>query len=196
MPLDNLHMTTMEITHSRTESEIDAQITLLASKIEQITDFTFFHRAKLVCPMISYDAAAVALSFVPAPGADQVDPGQPYTYHHLRRDLHSLCQDAGVAVQSRYIVPSAHLTVGRFVTQDDFTDTTEAQAPINTSRLKLWVAKIEQINRWLKETYWPMEDGEVNPQGEWIVGQEKGLDCCKGTLWYGNGTRVHLGKGF
>ena len=196
MPPDNLHMTTMEITHSRTESEIDAQITLLASKIEQVTDYTFSHRAKLVRPMISYDTAAVALSFVPASGADSVDHGQPYTYHHLRRDLHGLCQEAGVAVQSRYIVPSAHLTIGRFVTQDDFTDTIEAQAPINTDKLKLWVFKIEQINRWLRETYWPMEEGKVYTQGGWIVGQEKGLDCCKGTLWYGNGTRVRLGKGF
>ena len=176
-------MTTMEITHSRTESEIDAQVTLLASKLEKITDYTFLHRAKLVHPMISYDATAVALSFVPTSGADSVDPEKSYTYHHLRRDLHGLCQEAGVAVQSRYIVPSAHLTIGRFVTQHDFTDTMEAQASIDADKVKRWVARIEQINQWLRETLWSVDDKEANLQGEWTVGQEKGLDCCKGTLW-------------
>jgi hypothetical protein len=28
------------------------------------------------------------------------------------------------------------------------------------------------------------------------VGQEKGLDCRQGTLWYGGGETIRIGKGF
>lgn len=49
---------------------------------------------------------------------------------------------------------------------------------------------------WLEETFWPQEGGERNDEGEWVVGQEKGLDCRRGQLWYGGGETVNLGKGF
>ena len=184
-------MTTMEITHSLTEPEIAERIEKLQPRIEEITNFTFHHRARLVRPLVGFDASAFALSFVPATGRE----GDEYTYHHLRRDLHTLCGASGVEVASRYIVPSAHLTIGRFVTQEDTSIGGDASKPADPAKMKTIVSSINGINEWLQKTYWSTEV-ESRAGGEWMVGQEKGLDCGSGTLWYGDANRVRLGKGY
>lgn len=56
--------------------------------------------------------------------------------------------------------------------------------------MKAWIEEIERINKWLQEKFWS-RDGL-----RWIVGEEKGLDCRKGALWYGGGETVYLGQGF
>ena len=187
--------------------------------------------------MLSYDSAAIALSFVPAANEavsfpqSASGPNQPaqfrdeqhkanpepevkqddsYTYHHLRRSLYELCVEAGVKVASRYTVPSAHLTIARFITQEDIStprsNNGKAQSvqsdevvSVATEKVQILVDKIEAINAWLQEEYWPKEgrqEAVIGYGGEWIVGQEKGLDCRKGTLWYGGGETIRLGKGF
>ena len=191
--------------------------------------------------MLSYDSAAIALSFVPAAGEDNSfsqsssRPNEPaqstdkrykgdlepevkqddnYTYHHLRRSLYELCVEAGVVVASRYTVPSAHLTVARFITQEDISaprpkngkaqpaqddEMKPEAASVVKEKVQTLVDKIEAINAWLQDEYWPKEGREqaaIKSGGEWIVGEEKGLDCRKGTLWYGGGETVRLGKGF
>lgn len=198
MPLQNLHLTALELTHSLTQPEIDAIISHLGnSTAEAMTDYTYSHRARLIKPMISYDGAALALSFLPAAGellpCEKSEPEvrtqeeDRFTYHHLRRDLFNIASKTGVSVDSRYVVPSSHITIGRFLTQDDH-DTPE--------KMVNWIKKIEQLNAWLEEEYWPKENGKRREDGEWIVGQEKGLDFREGTLWYGGGNTIRIGKGF
>ena len=63
-------------------------------------------------------------------------------------------------------------------------------------RMKLFIKGIEDINRWLEKDYWPNGKGGRREDAEWIVGQEKGIDCREGALWYGGGRTVRLGKGF
>ena len=184
MPPNNLHMTTLEITHSLTEPEISSRLEKLGPKLEEITDFTYEHRTRLENPMVSFDASAIALSFVPA-------SDNSYTYHHLRRELYDLCESTGVAVESRYVVPSAHLTIGRFVDYTDLGDGANDQ--VVPEKAQQWIKKLEEINTWLKRDHW--SSGSTTGSG-WTVGEEKGLDCNKGRLWYGNGERVHLGRGF
>ena len=196
MPPENLHMTTLEVTHSLTEDEIEARLRTLSKKLEEITDFTFSHRARLVRPMISYDASAIALSFVPFASSGKAHEPESYTYHHLRRDLYDVCGSTGVTIESRYVVPSAHLTIGRFVTQKDFASAADSSSKVDRAKIRNWIAAVEGLNSWLKENYWTDLPEDIPHGGEWIVGQEQGLDCCKGTLWYGNGTRVRLGTGF
>ena len=176
-------MTALEITHSLTEPEIDSRVAKLEPIIQQVTDYTFNRRTRLVRPMVSFDASAIALSFVPATDSK-------YTYHHLRKELYNLCGTTGVTVESRYVVPSAHLTIGRVLDYKDVGD--PSKDVIDPERIEAWLAKIATINDWLKAEYW--NSGKAG--SEWIVGQEKGLDCQKGTLWYGDGDRVRLGKGF
>jgi hypothetical protein len=151
--------------------------------------------------MLSYDSAALALSFVPAAGEGLINgrtaADDHYTYHHFRRDLYAAITAAGVNVASRYVVPSAHLTVARFNSPNVFGgDPMDAEVTLDMKKRKHWIHEIELINDWLRNEFWPQEDHPIKAGGEWIVGEEKGLDFRKGTLWYGGGETIYLGKGF
>lgn len=258
-----MHMTTLEIAHSRTPSEIADLVAALRPAIPEITCFPATQHARslasvagvergsgtpgestnsrgkaarLVRPMVSYDLSAFALSFVPATSKQPVlspppvpipvpAPASPsaspttslatttvgpatastptghgsnndpdaYTYHHLRRDIYELASRAGassgVTIASRYVVPSAHVTLGRYLTEADH-GTPEARLA--------WVRKIEEVNDWLEREVWDGGSGSGDGEwiGEWIVGQEKGLDARCGALWYGGGRTIMLGEGF
>jgi len=193
MPTLNLHMTALEITHSLTAQEIDDLVETILPAVPEITDFTFDHRARLVKPTVSYDSQAIALSFLPAagePGRSQKEDA--YSYHHLRRDLYNKTSATGVTVSSRYVIPSAHLTIARFITKKGFET---ADGKVDHERVKKLVETIDQINGWLRSEYWPTTDG-IKEGVAWTVGEEKGLDSRKGALWYGGGERIRLGKGF
>ena len=194
MPPQSLHMTALEVTHSLTAQEIDALVDQMQPHISEIADYTYSHRARLVKPTVSYDAQALALSFLPAAAeGGQTGHDDTYTYHHLRRDLFTNVSATGVKVASRYVIPSAHLTIGRFIKKGDF-ETSDGL--VDHSKVAALIKTIEDINEWLQQEYWPSESG-IKEGGEWIVGQEKGLDCRKGTLWYGSGGEtIHAGRGF
>jgi hypothetical protein len=199
MPIDNLHMTAMEVAHSLTAEEIDSLVKALLPKGKDIADLS--KRARLIKPMLSYDSAALALSFVPAAGEGLVNrrtaADDHYTYHHFRRDLYAAITAASVNVGSRYVVPSAHLTIARFNSPNVFGgDLMDAEVTLDMKKRKHWIHEIELINDWLSNEFWPQEDHPIKAGGEWIVGEEKGLDFRKGTLWYGGGETIYLGKGF
>jgi hypothetical protein len=198
MPRENQHITVLEVTHSRTAPEIQALVEKAQEKIPAITDYTHNHRTRLIKPLIGYDASAIALSFVPAAGeglhSGRTSQDDNFTYHHLRRDLFHLCRDSGLQVESRYVVPSSHLTIGRFIYTKDFKD--ESGSP-NPQKIKTLIDKIEEINGWLEKEFWPEHNGGTLPDGgEFNVGEEKGLHCGTGPLWYGGGDAVHQGKGY
>ncbi|KAI4269400.1 MAG: hypothetical protein LQ337_007309 [Flavoplaca oasis] len=199
MPTECLHMTALEVDFSRTAEEIDEIVERMSDKIPGITDYPFSHRARLIKPMLSYDTAAIALSFVPAAGESlphgRQQPADTYTYHHLRRDLYELSKSTGLEIASRYVVPSAHLTIARFVTQADIA-VSENDETLDPPKVQKLLDQIEKINADLRDRYWPKDDERIMAGGDWIVGQEKGLDCRKGTLWYGGGQTIRLGKGF
>ncbi len=193
MPQDCLHMTAMEVTHSLTAAEIEALVNTLMPSVASITNYTLDHRSRLVKPMVSFDAQALALSFLPAAGeGNQPAEEDAYTYHHLRRDLFDKIQAGGVKVASRYVTPSAHLTIGRFITKKDF-ETPGGE--VDHDKVARLVKVIEDINEWLQKEYWPQGEN-IKDGSKWTVGEEKGLECRKGRLWYGGGERIHLGEGF
>ena len=195
-------MTTLEVTHSTSAEEIADLVRILHPRVSDITDYTYDHRARLIKPMLSYDSSAIALSFLPAAGEGygRSAAEDRYTYHHLRRDIYNLCCKAGVVVDSRYVVPSSHLTIGRFITTKDMSrdGTGSEDSQPDPGKMKKWVEKIEEINQWLRDEYWPKDDDEpsYNTEGEWKVGEEQGLDCRFGKLWYGAGETLRLGKGY
>lgn len=200
MPQDNLHLTALEITHSQTAPEIASLVSTIQPSVATITDYTVNHRARLVKPTVGFDSSALALSFVPAAGEpSSVDPGRTaeqdkFTYHHLRRDLYELCEKTGIKINSRYVVPSSHLTIGRFIDPKDFNDENGVH---DGTKMQQFIRKIEEINGWLEKEFWPEHhDGKIPAGGEWLVGEEQGLICRSGTLWYGGGETVHHGKGF
>jgi len=190
-------MTALEITHSETAAEIDALVEQLRPALEEVTDYTFKHRARVVKPMVTYDAQAMALSFLPAAGeslpAGRTAEDDSYSYHHLRRDLYGLTSKH-VKVDSRYVVPSAHLTIGRFIYADEF-ETKDGK--FDAEKMQRLIEVIEETNQWLREEFWPKDGQEIKEGGQWIVGEGVGLDHRKGALWYGGGgSTVRLGKGF
>ncbi|KAG0646916.1 hypothetical protein D0Z07_6198 [Hyphodiscus hymeniophilus] len=196
MPLERLHLTALEITHSLTSPEIQSILTAMGpSTIEKMTDYTYSRRARLTKPILSYDGAAVALSFLPAAGEllpasspqGRTKEDDRFTYHHLRRDLFNIALASGVSIDSRYVVPSSHITVGRFLTQGDHDE---------KEKMQKWFEKIAEINGWLEREFWPRNEEERDVRKEWLVGDGKGLDCREGALWYGGGQTVRLGKGF
>jgi hypothetical protein len=192
-----MHLTTLEVTHSRTPQEIEQLVAQMRPTIPSLADFTLTHRSRLVKPMVSYDLAAFAVSFLPAAGepvtSPATDSGAPpheandaYSYHHLRRDVFDLAKTGGVDVDSRYVVPSAHITLGRYLTQEDHA-TPEAR--------RRWTAAIDRVNAWLEAEVWDCADASAFI-GEWIVGQERGIDARCGRLWYGGGRTIMVGEGF
>jgi hypothetical protein len=198
MPLGNMHLTVLEIIHSVTNPEVHSIIaTIGPATIAAVADYTYSHRARLIKPMLSYDAAAIALSFVPAAGeglplsssssSERSMADESFTYHHLRRDLFSIVKKTGVSIESRYVVPTSHITIGRFLSQDDHD---------SPDKMEMFITKIEEINQWLEREYWPKDGGVRKEEWEWIVGHEKGLDVREGRLWYGDGNTVRVGKGF
>lgn len=196
-------MTTLELAYSLTEQEMENIISTVGPDIADAASYTYSHRARLVKPMIGYDSAGLALSFVPAAGeathgVRNIEDDQ-FTYHHLRRDLYSMVVGLGAKIIPRYVVPSAHLTIARFITQEGFLkdkDGRNTECGPDTQRIREFIGKVDEINLWLKSKYWPRSDGTIRPGGEWLVGEEKGLEYRKGRLWYGGGQRVLLGKGF
>ncbi|KAK4100074.1 hypothetical protein N658DRAFT_497789 [Parathielavia hyrcaniae] len=201
MPAHRLHLTTLEVAHSRTADEIAGMVSAMRPSLAALTGLTFARRSRLVKPIISYDLSAVAVSFLPASGEEVLSPPRAplssedhaaqkardqdtYTYHHLRRDVFNMASER-VAIASRYVVPSAHITIGRFLTQKDH-ETREQR--------ERWIRAIEDINKWLEDDVWDTKDGGF--LGEWIVGQERGLEARSGTLWYGGGRTILGGEGF
>lgn len=198
MPTPRMHITALELAHSRTAPEIAAIRATLDPTIPRIANHTFRHRSRLVKPMVSYDLSALALSFLPAAGEqsptslqgeddddkEEEKHDDAYTYHHLRRDLWTISkEEAGLEIASRYIVPSAHITLGRYLGESDH-DTPQKRAA--------WVETIDEVNAWLEAEVW----SSASSGGEWLVGQERGLDVRVGQLWYGGGRTVMLGEGF
>lgn len=168
--VEDLHLTALEITHSLTAEEIDLLVIALMPQVERMVNLPRAKGgARLGRPMISFDAQALALSFLPLAGGE----GDEYGYHHLRRDLWDLAREK-VKVASRYVVPSAHITLGRFLGRE--VDAKEV------------VRVVEDINGWLESDF----GGE---HGEWIVGREVGLCFRKGRVWYGGGESVCIGEG-
>ncbi|KAH0613447.1 uncharacterized protein H6S33_005333 [Morchella sextelata] len=176
MPLDNLHLTVLEIAHSRTRPEIDAITALLRPTLPLMVNLpsASAHRAVLIRPMLSFDSAALAISFVP----EAATPESAYTYHHLRRDFYQAAVDSGAACGSRYTVPSAHITVARFVTGGGVEDW-------DVGRREAWVSGIERINAWIEREW---------SRVRWVVGEERGVEFRRGLLWYGGGDAVAVGK--
>ncbi|KAG6009061.1 hypothetical protein E4U21_003393 [Claviceps maximensis] len=207
MPPHRMHMTVLEVAFCKTPEEIASLVSTLRPAIPAITSHTHLHRARLVKPTISYDTSAIAVSFLPASGEKVVSPppttpdvatqtitqGDGYTYHHLRRQVFDMVRGAGVEVGSRYQVPSAHITLGRFLDEADH-DTPQKR--------ERWIAAIDELNAWLEREVWAAEEGDEKGGdgaefiGEWVVGQERGLDARNGTLWYGGGRTIMVGEGF
>jgi len=212
MPPEALHMTVLEIAHSLTAAEVEGLEQQMGDNVEKIVNITCekFETtekvARLVCPLLNFDDSSLALQWLPAASPSHGTPGlqdgsDGYTYHHLRRDVHAAIRDAGLEVASRYVTPSAHLTICRFINSEDLSIRGQSGSgsvscvAVDHAKVSKFVETIEEINAWLIAEFWPQAESLPIPRGgEWVVGEEKGLECRRGTLWYGGGERVCMGR--
>ena len=200
MPLDCLHMTVLEITHSTTRAVVDGLLKTLQPGLQGIVDYPSQHPTRLIKPMLGFDASALALTFIPAASegarnnSTNQDTDNSYSYHHLRKDIYDLSKRTGVEIASRYTVLSAHLTVARFTSKTSFSRGAIESSEIEPSIIKGWLSCIDKVNAWLKADFWPKENGSIKTGGEWIIGRERGLECRKGICWYGGGETAAFGK--
>ncbi|KAJ5187129.1 Ribosomal protein L44e [Penicillium cf. viridicatum] len=184
VPPHHLHMTTLEIRSSLTGPEIDEITSSLemTGSVAELANYTLTHRARLVKPVISYDTSAIALSFVPAAGEDDrsVYSGKDdqFTYHHLRSDLYNIVTQSGCPIAARYTVPSAHITIARFIVPSGAKEG-ESDSPKEFEKKALaLIDKIEDLNHELRSNVW-WRLGDPS-QGQWVIGHEKGLELMKG----------------
>lgn len=105
---NEIHTLLMTLAVARTSSSIDSSTSDTGGTMNEIKTYTQTHRTRLVHPLLGYDASAIALTFVPADDSS-------YTYHHLRHDLFDTVAQRGVTPVSRYVAPSAHLTIARWI---------------------------------------------------------------------------------
>ncbi|KIY48132.1 hypothetical protein FISHEDRAFT_65860 [Fistulina hepatica ATCC 64428] len=175
MPRDKLHATILEIVHSSPDDVVAQVLEQVRPKLTEILALPQRGRVVLGRPMLCFDASALALTVVPI----EASSGDLYTYHHLRRDCWDLVNASGVHVASRYIVPSAHFTVARFVTTADFE---RDGGGLDTAKATAWVDLIGGINKDLSSF-----------SGIWVVGEDEGLICRFGRVWYGDGESAASG---
>lgn len=75
------------------------------------------------------------------------------TYHHLRAALHSRITTSGIPIASRYVVPSAHITLARYVTSSASsaynTDPQKSDDEVSHKNLVCLGHTIELINAYL-----------------------------------------------
>ncbi|RAL11468.1 uncharacterized protein BO97DRAFT_415055 [Aspergillus homomorphus CBS 101889] len=192
MPPESLHTTVLEITHSVSAEEIEGLVRLLrgaggGATLAEIRGLAGVKPVGLVRPMVCFDGAGVAVCFLPGitsacrgggQGGSAQEDGAHYSYHHLRRDVFELVRGAGLPVASRYIVPSAHVTIGRFVSDRWFKG---EDGGVDRERVAEFVRKVEEVNERLEGS-----------ECEWVVGGEgdPGLVVRRGRLWYGGGEDV------
>ena len=62
---------------------------------------------------------------------------------------------------------------------------------IDRYRVQELVAHIDSMNDWLRMEFWPRYVSTIPPNGEWIIGKDKGLECRNGRIWNGGGEDIH-----
>ncbi|KAL1679774.1 RNA ligase/cyclic nucleotide phosphodiesterase [Schizophyllum commune] len=186
-PASNMHITLLELVVAKTKMDVEETIQKLGSEmVERLVGYPKAHPTRLLRPRLNIDLGGLALSFVPEAGRMQEaakDP--PYTYLHMRRDLYALAGEAGITPQARYAVPSAHITLARFVSDEDFVAPTDQEKEKEAAGEKVaeFVQLVDAIN---------LELGAS--ELVWTAG-EAGVELRRGRTWYGGGDVVCRAEG-
>ena len=185
-------MTVCEVAHSRSEAEIEKlveQLRPVLGKLEVVLEEKAKEgrKARFDRPMVMVDGAGVAISFLPSAREGEKER---WGYHHLRAEVFEIVNEA-VVVGSRYVVPSAHLAIARYVRE------------MGREEVERLVGAIDGVNAVLERAFGSREmddetstrEGLESDMGSWMVGEERGLEVRAGACWYGDGGRtVTVGK--
>ncbi|KAM0749499.1 hypothetical protein T439DRAFT_357835 [Meredithblackwellia eburnea MCA 4105] len=166
-PISQVHITLLEVAHSLPSATHEEYLRSPAftSRISSLCDLEHLPSPSgvpplLHSPVLNLDPTAISLSFLPRGSA----------YHQLRQILFSSYgSETSPALKARYIHPSAHLTVVRFL------------KPIKGEKVRDLVKAVSALNVRLSEsalgsTIWNIENKE-----------ETRVECTSGQVWYGGG---------
>lgn len=161
MPRTCLHLSALEITHSVPVEVVEQQLVKLRPFLDRLLNSNMEgNTTTLTRPLLCFDAAALALTFVPVENSE-------WTYTHYRSRLYEFVQNfANVTVDSRYQVPSAHVTIARFIED------------VSERAVDALLEEILKINEWLEQEWKSLE---------WTIGDERATECRCGRIWYGGG---------
>jgi hypothetical protein len=158
IPSQDLHLSVIELSHRHSVAHLRSVVNEIGtSRIQNMLNLLsgLDRKPSLVYPQLNIDKMGMAISFVPS-------SQQSYTYHHLRADMHGKALESGISIDMCYTAPSAHVTIGRFVGNGSFEE---------EERRIEFVGLVEEINGELK--------------GEWVVGEDEGLELQLGYLKFG-----------
>lgn len=103
-PPADLHLTLVEICHSRTPEDVCRIADVVGPEISRIAATT--SPPKLDSPMLVFDSHAVALNFLPTDDALQ----------NTRRSILEELSDIEISIDPRHEIKSAHVTLMRYIT--------------------------------------------------------------------------------
>lgn len=151
-----MHLTVFEVTNGLTADRLRPVIEALSPHLAELAALPATPII-LDTPSINMDISGIAISFLP----------RDDTILRLRAGIWDVVTQAGVRMNMRYVLPSAHVTVGRLV---------ERGRRLGMGRPE-WVALVEDINEELRA--WT---------GEWRIER---LLVRAGTSWYGGGVTLN-----
>ena len=148
-------MTVLEVTNGLTSDQL---LPIISSLTPCSTSLTAppLPLITLDTPMLNYDISGIALSFLPSSNE----------LIELRARAWDVIAHAGVIAKMRYALPSAHITVGRFVKRGSGLGVERAE----------WVRLLDVINDVLRG--W---------EGKWELNS---LALRAGVQWYGGGYSI------
>lgn len=162
----DLHLSVIELSHRHSVAQLRSVTDEVGiARIQKILDLisTLASKPKLGLPQLNFDKMGIALNFLPLN-----EP--PYTYHHLRSDMHALALESGVSIDMCYTAPSAHVTLGRFV-GNAFFDSKGAREE--------FVKVVQGVNDELRRL------SESDDGLKWVVGESASLELQLGYLKFG-----------
>ena len=158
-PPSQLHLTLYEIIHSRTYEQLQPLVAAVRTHGGQLLTGLPLDRVMVDAPLLNYDQAAVAVTFLPVDGVvDGCDIGQ------LRAQVEERLTAAGIKVDQRYVPSSAHVTIARFI-----------QPQLEGATMEQWLAKVDELRELCRQ--W---------QGSWRLSNGK-VQVMANKSWYGAG---------
>ena len=172
-PEEVVHLSVLEVSHRHSMEHLRAvECEVSTSRLQEMLDYVSNlapRQPALECPQLNLDNMGIALNFLPV-------SDEEYTYHHLRRDLQARLLDTGISIDTCYTAPTAHVTIGRFIGDAFFRE------PGAMDKL---LAKVAEINRLLRDEYWPGADSPGSHALVWRVGEDIPFELQLGYLKFG-----------
>lgn len=122
-PPENLHITLLEVAHTRPKEEIKLFVNALKPLMSEISSMVK-DGPLLNLPLLCFDENAIALSFT----------SSNFTHSELRLQLFKYASTHKIDILSRYAGPSAHITIARF------------KRPLGQNEVKNLLDRIASIN--------------------------------------------------